>query len=167
MNRLIIFLLVVTGLIILSANLSAQESQTRIVFVDSQAAIRAHPAGEASKLIEDQAKTEIDALQADLQAIVEKANSGQQLTAEEQTRFQTLRSTLSSVQQRYTADIAEAVKPALAAVDQVIREVATENDYTLVLDRTVAGPTGINLVVYAKEGLDITPQIIERVRALQ
>jgi Skp family chaperone for outer membrane proteins len=106
-------------------------------------------------------------LQADLQAIVEKSNSGQQLSAEEQTRFQTLRSTLSSVQQRYAAEIAEAVKPALAAVDQVIREVAAENDYTLVLDRTVAGPTGINLVVYAKEGLDITPQIIERIRAFQ
>jgi outer membrane protein len=165
--KISLILLLGAVLVFISTNLSAQEPQTRIVFIDSQAAIRAHPAGETSRQIEAQAQTEIQALQADLQALTAKVSSGQQLSADEQTRLQTLRSTLASVQQRYASEIAAAVEPALLAVNQVIQDIALENDYTLVLDRGVAGPDGVNLIVYAKEGLDITQQVIERVRTLQ
>lgn len=166
-ERSLLLVVVLMAIFLGSSFLTAQVGETRIVFVDSQEAIRAHPAGEASRALEQQAQTEIEALQTDLQALVEKANSGAQLTPDEQTRFQTLRSTLTSVQQRYAGEIGAAVEPALLAVDEVIQAIATENDYTLVLDRNVAGPQGINLIVYAKEGLDITPQVVERVRAGQ
>lgn len=148
-------------IIINPLNLS-QEGQTRIAFVDSQAAIRAHPGGQASSALEAQARAEIEALQADLQVLVSKANSGQQLSTDEQNRFETLRSTIASVQNRYATEIAETVRPALEAVDEAIQAIAEANDYSLVLDRAVAGPEGINLVVYAKSGLDITEQVIAR-----
>ena len=164
MNK-ISFVLVLLSVLILTTFTLTQEGVTRIAFVDSQAAIGAHPSGEASKALEAQAQQEITALQTDLQTLVEKANSGQQLSADEQNRFQTLRSTLTSVQQRYATEIGETVQPALEAVDTVIRAIAEENGYTLVLDSTVAGPQGINLVVYAQEGLNITPQVVERIRA--
>ena len=139
-----------------------------VVFVDAQAAINAHPAGEAASALQEQAKAEIDTLQADLQTLLEKANSGQQLTPEEQNRFQQLRTALTSVQERYAQQISDTVQPALAAVNDIIATLAEENGYDMVLDSIVAGPEprGINLVIFARPELDITPQVIERVRAL-
>jgi outer membrane protein len=166
MNKLS-FLLLTLLIAVVASTAWVQQDQTRIAFVDAQAAIRAHPAGAQAKLLEDQAKAEVDALQTDLQAIVTKANSGQQLTADEQSRFQTLRSTIVSVQQRYADEIATAVNPALQAVDQVITELATANDYSVVLDSRIAGQGGINLVVYAKPDLNITQEVIDRVSTMQ
>ena len=166
MNRLS-FVLLTLFVAVLASTAVVQQSQTRIAFVDSQAAIRAHPAGAQAKALEDQAKTEVEALQADLEAIVAKANSGQQLTADEQNRFQTLRSTIVSVQQRYAEEISGIITPALEAVDQVISEISAENDYSVILDSRVAGQEGINLVVYAKPDLNITQQVVDRVSVMQ
>ena len=164
-KRLPFFLFALSAVFLASSFLIAQEGSVRIALVDSQAAIRAHSSGEASSALEAQAKTEIEALQTDIRALVEKANAGTPLSEDEQSRYQTLSTTLAQVQQRYAQEIGEAVEPALEAVDVVIQEISTENDYTLVLDSTVAGPQGINLIVFAKPGLDITEQVVERVRA--
>jgi len=166
MNR-VSFILLTLLIAVVASTAWVQQGQTRIAFVDSQAAIRAHPAGAQAKVLEDQAKAEVEALQADINLILEKANSGQQLTADEQNRFQTLRSTIVSVQQRYAEEISTVVNPALAAVDQVINEIATTNDYGVVLDSRVAGQEGINLVVFAKPELSITQQVIDRVSVMQ
>lgn len=166
-KRLPFLLFALSAVFLLSTLLIAQETSERIALIDSQTAIRAHPAGQASAALEEQAQDEIAALQADLNSLVQKANSGEPLSQDEQARFQTLRSTLTSVQQSYAERIGDAVAPALTAVDEVIQAVAGENGYTLVLDRSVAGPEGINLIVYAQEGLDITEQVVERVRTLQ
>lgn len=138
----------------------------KIVFVDTQAAINAHPAGQAASAIQDQAKTEVGGLQTDLQTLLDKANSGQQLSADEQTRFQQLRTALTEVQTRYADQIGTTVQPAVEAVNKIIMEIAAENGYDVVLDKAVAGLQGTALVVFAREGLDITPQVIERVNAL-
>lgn len=166
MTRLTMLLL--TILVAVLASLAwVQPDQTRIAFVDAQAAIRAHPAGAQAKALEEQAKVEIEALQADLEAIVAKANAGQQLTADDQNRFQNLRSTLVAVQKNYAEQIGATVEPALVAVDQVISEIALENDYAAILDARVAGQEGTNLVVYAKKELNITQQVIDRVSQMQ
>ena len=146
----------------------AQDAGTvpKIVFVDAQAAINAHPAGQAATALQATAKTEVESLQTDLQALVDKANSGQQLSAEEQSRFQQLREALQAVQQRYAEQINTTVQPALEAVNQIIAEIAEANGYDIVLDSVVAGPQGTGLVVFARESLNITPQVIERVNAL-
>ena len=144
----------------------AQDGVPSIVFVDAQAAINAHPAGQAATALQETAKTEVESLQTDLQALVDKANSGQQLTAEEQSRFQQLRDALVSVQQRYAEQINTTVQPALEAVNQIIEEIAEANGYDIVLDSVVAGQQGTGLVVFARDSLNITPQVLERVNAL-
>ncbi len=144
----------------------AQDDVPSIVFVDAQAAINAHPAGQAATALQETAKTEVESLQTDLQALVDKANSGQQLTAEEQSRFQQLRDALVSVQQRYAEQINTTVQPALEAVNQIIEEIAEANGYDIVLDSVVAGQQGTGLVVFARDSLNITPQVLERVNAL-
>ena len=168
MKRLTLLILAVVAILgVASTNLTAQETAAQIVFVNSQAAIAAHPAGQQIEDLEAQAREEISGLQQSIQEIANRARQGQQLTPEEQERYQTLVATLQTVQQRWEADIAEAAQPAVEAVDAAIQALAQENGYSIVLDAGVAGPQGTNLVVYAQEGLDITQQVIERIQGGQ
>ncbi len=162
MKRLTIFGLAVAAIVALAAtNLHAQDQPTRIVFVDSQAAINSHPAGQQAQDLKTQAQTEIDDLRSKIDELAKKQNSGQQLTAAENERYQTLVSTLSAVQQRYQSDINTAAKPAVEAVNKAIQEIAQENGYSIVMDRTAAAQ---GLVVYAASDLDITPTVIDRLK---
>lgn len=168
MKRLTLPIIAVVAILgVASTNLTAQAPETRIVFVNSQAAIAAHPAGEEAANLKSQAREEISGIQSSIQELAARARSGQQLSAGEQERYQALVATLQTVQQRWEADISAAAQPAVAVVDEAIRALAQENGYSIVLDAAVAGPQGTNLVVYAQEGLDITPQVIERIQAGQ
>jgi outer membrane protein len=160
----VLFILAVIASLVFSASLIAQEPQTKIVFVDSRAAIQAHPAGVQSKDLEAKARAEIEGLQVELQAIVDKANSGAELTADEKSRYEIVAKSIRDVQTRTAQDIASTAKPALDAVDAAIKALAQENNYGIVLDREVAGLAGTGLVVYAREDLDITPLVIARVQ---
>lgn len=168
MKRLTLILLLVAAIVgVASMNLTAQTPDTRVVFVNSQAVIAAHPAGEEATQLEQQAREELDGIRSSIEELANRARAGEQLTAEEQERYQTLLATLQTVQQRYQAEISAAAEPAVAAVDEAIRAVAQENGYSIVLDSVEAGPRGTNLVVYAEDGLDITPQVVERIQAGQ
>jgi outer membrane protein len=160
-----LFIVAIIAVLALSATLVAQQALSSIVFVDTQAAIAAHPAGAQAKTLEEQARTEVEALQTELQALAEKANSGQALTPDEQSRFQTLRTTIFDVQQNYAAQIGQTAQPALDAVDAAIKAIAEENGYLIVMDTGQAGQGGTNLVVYAAPQLNITQQVIDRVAA--
>jgi outer membrane protein len=160
-----LFIAAIIGVLALSATLVAQQVANSIVFVDTQAAIAAHPAGAQAKQIEEQARLEVEALQTELKAIADKANAGTQLTADEQSRFQTLRTTILDVQQNYATQIGQTAQPALDAVDVAIKAVAEENGYLIVMDRGAASLAGTGVVVYAAEQLDVTQQVIDRVAA--
>jgi outer membrane protein len=160
-----LFIAAIISVLALSATLVAQQVANSIVFVDTQVAIAAHPAGAQAKTLEEQARTEVEALQTELKTLADKANAGTALTPDEQSRFQTLRTTILEVQQNYAAQIGETAKPALEAVDAAIQAIAQENSYLIVIDSGVAGQGGINLVVYAAEQLNITQQVIDRVAA--
>lgn len=138
------------------------QAQSTIVFVDSQAAINAHPAGAEALTLQEQARTEIEGLQEQIQSIVGGAQSAQDLTAEQRSQLDTLQRSLESVQQRWATDIQAAAQPAVDAVNQAIAAVAQENGYTIVLNRAVAATSG--LVAYADDSLDITDQVIARVQ---
>ena len=164
MKRLTLLLLVVAALIgVASLNLTAQETSTRIVFVNSQAAIAAHPAGAQASQVEEQARQELQEIQGSIEQLAARARAGEQLTPEEQEPYQTLLTTLQSVQQRYQAEFGAAAGPAIEAVNAAIADIAEENGYSIVLDALAAGPQGTNLVVYAQPGLDITDLVIERI----
>ncbi|NLG08247.1 MAG: OmpH family outer membrane protein [Deinococcales bacterium] len=150
---------------LLANNLTAQQRPTKVVYVDSQAAIRAHPSGAQIEALQQQAAAEVQELSQSLAALEQKAAAGEQLTADESDRYSALRSTLTAVQNRYLNEINAAAEPAVTAVNDIIAQLAQENGYTLVLDAVEAA--NLRLVVYADADLDITPLVIERVEALQ
>lgn len=156
------FIALIAVLALGSLQLGAQEAPTKIVFVDAQAAINVHPSGADAQELQEMAREEISELRTEIDALAQKARGGEQLTPSEAERYSALITTVEAVQQRYQRDIAEAVGPAIEAVNEIIRSIAQENGYTIVMDITQAAN---GLVVYAQDGLDITPQVLEQVEA--
>lgn len=144
-------------------NLSAQSRPTSVVFVNSQAALLAHPAGASVTALQEQAQTEVNELVASLGALEQRLAAGEELSAEENERYQALQTSLTAVQGRYQEEIAAAAQPAVDAVNSIIAELAQENGYTIVMDRVEAAEQ--RLVVYSDADLDITPMVIERLQA--
>ena len=162
MKRFTLLALVVLGVLALTlVRPTAQEQRSTIVFVDSQAAINAHPAGQAASDLQAQAREEIGLISADIDTLNRRVLEGQELSSAERGRLQVLIATLEAVQERYQSDIAATAQPALDRVNAVIRELAMENNYTIVFDAVVASN---GLVVFAQDGLDITPLVLERIR---
>jgi outer membrane protein len=140
---------------------TAQDQPTKIVFVDSQAAISAHPSGAASDALQEQASEEISSLRDQIQGYTDRIRAGQQLTPEENEVYQTLLTTIQSVQQFWQQEISTTAEPALVAVNEAIAQIAEEEGYTIVMEFGVSASSG--LVVYAQDGLDITATVIARV----
>jgi outer membrane protein len=162
MKRLTLALVAALAVAIpLGANLGAQDAPTRLAFVDSQALIAAHPAGQAANDLRGLAAEEIGGLRDRLDALQAKSRSGG-LTNEETELFTVLLATLESVQSRYAADIATAAEPAIAAVNAAIRTVAQANGIAVVMDIEAAAESG--LVVFAAEGLDLTEAVAAEIR---
>ncbi len=163
MKRLTLALLAAAALtLVATTTIGAQDQATRLVFVDAQALIAAHPGGQAANALRAQATDEIGDLRDQLDALQARARAGEQLSPDEQERFNVLLTTLEAVQSRYQADIAAAAEPAIEAVNEAIREVAIEREYSVVMDIAAAAEGG--LVVYAADGLDITDLVLARLR---
>lgn len=163
MKRLTLALLAAAALtLVATTTIGAQDQATRLVFVDAQALIAAHPGGQAANALRAQATEEIGELRDQLDALQARARAGEQLSADEQERFNVLLTTLEAVQSRYQADLAAAAEPAIEAVNAAIRDVALEREYTVVMDIAAAAESG--LVVYAADGLDITDVVMARLR---
>lgn len=157
--------LAVVAAALLLSNLTAQDRPSKVVYINAQAAIHAHPAGGRIETLRQQATADIEELIAGLTELEERAASGQELTPDETDRYRTLQTTLMAVDARYKSEIEEAAAPAMRAVDEAIAELSAENDYTMVLDAQVAAE--LKLIVYADPALDITDLVIERVQANQ
>ncbi len=143
---------------------SAQDAAPlSIAFVRSAEVLAAHPAGQAAETLTQQARTELQEIAATLQPLQVKANSGAQLTAEEQNQLELTQRTLQETQQRFTQDIEAAAKPAEDEINAIIQRIAAENGYTLVLNYDVAQTSG--LVLYAEEASvpNITEQVIAEI----
>ncbi len=146
-----------------ASTLSAQARPTKVVFIDSQAALMAHPSGSAVNALREQATAEINDLAASIAALERRIVAGEQLSPEEAERYQTLQTSLTAVQNRYLAEIDAAAAPAVTAVNEVIAQLAAENGYTIVFDRETARES--RLVVYSDADLDITQLVIDRLLA--
>lgn len=161
MKRLTLALLTVLAVALtLGVNLGAQDAPVRLAFVDSQALIAAHPAGQQANDLRELAATEIGELRTQLDALQAKAQAEGGLNNEDGELFNVLVTTYESVQARYQADIAAAAQPAIDAVNVAIKAVADENGIAVVMDIAAAAESG--LVVYAADGLDLTEAVSER-----
>ena len=107
MKRLTLLLVAAIAVALpLGAQLGAQDAPVRLAFVDSQALIATHPAGQAANDLRVLATEEIGGLRDRLDALQAKAR-GEGLSNEEAELFNVLLATYDSVQARYAADIAQ------------------------------------------------------------
>lgn len=163
MKRLTLALFAAAALMVIATTtIGAQDQPTRVVFVDAQALIAAHPGGQAANALRAQASSEIGELRNQLDALQARARAGEVLSTDDQERFNILLTTLDAVQTRYQADIAAAAQPAIDAVNDAIRTIALEREYSVVMDISAAAENG--LVVYAADGLDITDLVLARLQ---
>ncbi len=144
--------------------LGAAQDELNIAFVDAGAVLAAHPAGAQAQQLEEQARTELGEIQANVAPLLERLNAGEELTAEERSTLDLSQRTYQETQARYREEIQATIQPAEEAVDAIIQEIAQTNGYTLVLNQGVAASSA--LVVYAAEGFpNITQEVIDRVNA--
>ena len=148
---------------VLSVSSAQDAAPLSIAFVSSSQVLAAHPAGQAAETLGQQARAELEGIAATLQPLQAKAASGAQLTAEEQNQLELTQRTLQETQERFRQDIDAAAQPAVQEIDGIIRRLAAENGYTLVLNFDVAQTS--ELVIYADEGSvpNITEQVIAEI----
>jgi Skp family chaperone for outer membrane proteins len=133
----------------------------RIAFVNPDELLAAHPAGQAVIALLEQRDEELQPLAQELEALQFKATTAEGLTSDERARAQLLIRTLEQTSARYEEDIARVGEPARAAINAAIEAVAQANGFNLVLDGSVAGSTGIALIVYSDGTVpDITQEVI-------
>lgn len=146
----------------LFASAQAQEAPAAslsVAFVDTQALIRAHPANEEIQQLSESLDQELADLIDQREELAQKQRD-EGLNAEEQELFQALSVTIETRRDRGLSDIREAAAPAEQAANEVIREIAQEEGFELVLDIEAAS----GLVVYAAEDLpDITDRALDTV----
>ena len=115
-----------------------------IAFVDTQALIRAHPAGAQIQEIGAALDAELASLVEQRDGLIAKAQSGA-LTATEEEILQALQVTISSRREAGLAEIRAAAAPAELAANEVIAMIAEAEGLFLVLDLNAAQ----GLVVFA------------------
>ncbi|MDZ7800115.1 MAG: OmpH family outer membrane protein [Trueperaceae bacterium] len=134
----------------------AAPATLRVAFVDTQALIRAHPANDEISRLSESLDQELSELIQQRRELAEKQQA-EGLNAEEQELLQALNVTIETRRERGLSDIREAAAPAEEAANEVIREIAVEENFELVLDIEAAS----GLVVYADQDLpDITEQAL-------
>ena len=139
-----------------------QAQEIRIAFVNPNALLAAHPAGQAAAQLVQQRDEELNGILVEIQTLQQKAETPEGLTPDERARANLLVRTVEQVRSRYTEDIQAASAPAVEAINAAVASVAQANGYQLVLDGDLAGTTGLGLVVYADPdyATDITEQVI-------
>lgn len=137
-----------------------------LAFIQTTKVLAAHPDGKKAAELTDQARTELADIQKQLQTIAAKAQSGQQLTSEEQSNAQLLDQTLRETQARYQKEIQAAAQPAEDEINKIITEIAEKHGYALVLNKELAATS--SLVVYGSNSIpDITDEAIKAIQAAQ
>lgn len=124
----------------------------RIAFVDTQALIAAHPAQEEIARLGEALDAELQELLGQRDALLQKQQA-QALTPEEEELLQALQVTIQTRRDSGLRDIRQAAGPAETAANEIIREIARDERFSLVMDIEAAS----GLVVFAAEGVpDLT-----------
>lgn len=130
---------------------------TGIAFVDTQALIAAHPAQAEIARMGEALDAELQELLGQRDALLQKQQT-QALTPEEQELLQSLQVTIQTRRDRGLQDIREAAGPAEAAANEIIREIARDDGFALVMDIEAAS----GLVVFAADNVpDLTAAAVE------
>jgi outer membrane protein len=150
--------LVLAFLGLASAQNGCASAPFRLAFVDTQALIAAHPAQSEIARLGEALDAELQELLGQRQGLLQK-QATQGLTAEEEELLQALNVTIETRRDAGLTDIRNAAAPAEEAANAIIREIAQNDGFALVLDIDQAA----GLVVFASAAV---PDITEAAVAL-
>lgn len=143
MNRILILL----PLALLTTVPQAQQSKSRVAFVNVQAAVKAMPGSATYLQLVTKTDADLVAKQKNIQALASKASTSN--TAANRQALNNARQAYTKAQTQYAQRVSEAFKPLASKLNSTIAKVAKANGYSVVLDQRVAAQT--NLVVYAND----------------
>lgn len=159
MKRGLFFIPVLLGLL-LGGGLLAQDKTvvTRIGYIDTDAILQAHPQFAKVKEVQTQAQGELKPLQDQIKALEAKIQGGT-ATAKEQQDYQALAKGYQDTLKKWQDKQDGVINPITEAINGVVAKVAQEQGFAIVMDKRVAGTSG--LIVYADPGLDLTDAVVK------
>ncbi|GGK32411.1 hypothetical protein GCM10008955_27910 [Deinococcus malanensis] len=139
--------LILLPLALLATVPHAQQSKSRVAFVNVQAAVKAMPGSASYLQLVTKTDADLIAKQKNIQSLASKASASN--TAANRQALNNARQAYTKTQTQYAQQVAEAFKPLASKLNSTIARVAKANGYSVVLDQRVAAQT--NLVVYAND----------------
>ena len=106
----------------------------RLAFVDTQALIRAHPAAAEIEGIGQRLDQELEELLTQRDQLLRRQQEAGELGPEDQELLEALQVTIETRREGGLSEIRQAAAPAEQAANEIIRDLAAEGGYALILD---------------------------------
>ncbi|WP_229779447.1 OmpH family outer membrane protein [Deinococcus knuensis] len=137
--------MIILPLALLTTVPHAQQSKSRVGFLNVQTVVKAMPGSKTYLDLNAKATADLAAKQKNLQALAAKAS-----TAADRAALTKAQQAYAAARTDYTKRIDTAFAPLSKKINAAVAKVARANGYTVVLDEVVAAQN--SLVVYANEG---------------
>lgn len=148
-------------LALLSTVPHAQQTRSRVGFVDVQQAVAALPGSSAYLTLSKKVDADLSARQANLQKL--SAQATRTRSNADRAALQRAQQGFVSAQQGYQGRLATAFQPLASKLNKTVAGVARGSGFTVVLDRRVAAQS--KLVIYANTQVtDLTPAVIRALK---
>ena len=148
-------------LALLSTVPQAQQSRSRVGFVNVQQAVAAMPNSANYLSLQKRVDADLGAKQANLQKLAAQAQKTRK--AADVQAYQKAQQSLVAAQKNYNARLAKEFAPLQSRLNSVVAAVARSSGFTVVLDRRVAAQSGV--VVYANTAVtDLTPAVVKALK---
>lgn len=169
MNRIV---LASTALLLALGAPRAAAAQAKIGYINSQSILAEAPGAKEAQTKFDADmqtyRTEVQQMQTELEGLVKQyeqqqamlsPSAKQQREADIRTKQQAYQERLAAIDQRAGQRQQELVQPVMDRINQVIEQMRSEGSYALIFDVSAGG------VVAADPGLDLTAEVIRRLKA--
>lgn len=137
----------------------AQSGASKVGFVNVQALFAAHPQHKSVEALKTKASSELGGLRKQIEAIQAKGASA---TAAEKQKLQTLGKTYNSKLEKMDKDLKSKAAPVEQAIDKALKNYATANGFSVIMDYAVAQQSG--LVVYANSTTNVTEGVKKTIK---
>ncbi|MDB5046328.1 MAG: outer rane chaperone OmpH [Deinococcus sp.] len=159
MNPKLTFLLLPFALMVTVPH--AQQSRSRVGFVNVQAAVKAMPNSAAYLKLDASVTADLSAKAKNIQALAAKAASSR--SAADRQALVKAQQALQTTQTGYQSRLNTAFAPLATKLNATVAKVAKTSGFTVVFDQSVAAKTG--LVVYANtQTTDLTAAVIKALK---
>ncbi len=145
----------------LNGSFHAQTAGGKVGFITADAALKAHPLNAQVEVIRTALQKEIAPA---AKIITDLQNKGTAITATEKDVLTSTTKKAEDIRKKYSDQVAPLVEKINSDVNGVIKETATKQGFSILMDKGIAATSG--LVVYADEKeLDLTDTVVAAVKA--